>query len=50
MKRSTSAANAWLAERLAMGEPASASQFARRWLLTEPGRAATERLLSRVKT
>lgn len=50
MKRSTSAANAWLAERLAMGEPASASQFARRWLLTESGRAATERLLSRVKT
>ncbi|MDP3069561.1 MAG: hypothetical protein Q8N18_04700 [Opitutaceae bacterium] len=45
MKRSTSVSNAWLAERLAMGQPASASQFARRWLLREEGRGAVERLL-----
>jgi hypothetical protein len=50
MKRSTSVANGWLAARLAMGEPASASQFARRWLLTAAGEQATEDLLSRVKT
>ena len=45
MKRRTSVSNAWLAERLAMGQPASASQFARRWLLREEGREAVERLL-----
>ena len=37
-------------ERMQMGAPASASQFARRWLLQAKGRAATEDLLSRVKT
>ena len=50
MKQSTSVSNAWLAERLEMGEPASASQFARRWMLTTEGRSAVEELLSRVKT
>jgi putative transposase len=50
LKRSTSVSNRWLAERLQMGEPASASQFVRRLLLREDGRAATERLLSKVKT
>jgi REP element-mobilizing transposase RayT len=50
MKARTSVANAWLAERLQMGKPASASQFARRWMLTPHGRRAVEALLSRVKT
>lgn len=51
MKRSTSVSNAWLAERLDMGMPASASQFARRFLLTKEGGKAVEKLgLSRVKT
>ena len=47
MKRSASVSNAWLAERLAMGQPASASQFARRWMLREDGRAAVETLVGR---
>jgi REP element-mobilizing transposase RayT len=50
LKQSTSVSNGWLAHRLQMGRPASASQFARRWLLTVTGRKATEQLLSRVKT
>ena len=50
LKLSTSVANAWLAERLGMGQPASASQFVRRYLLQAGNRAATEALLSRVKT
>ena len=50
MKARTSVSNAWLAERLQMGPPASASQFARRYRLTKPGNAAVEALLSRVKT
>jgi REP element-mobilizing transposase RayT len=50
MKKSTSVSNAWLARRLGMGQPASASQFVRRLLLTSAGRAAVEQLLSRVKT
>ena len=49
MKQSTSVSNRWLGERLKMGPPASASQFARRYLLTEAGRKEIERLLSRVK-
>ena len=50
MKQSSSVANGWLSERLDMGQPASASQFARRWLLNSSGRKATATLLSRVKT
>ncbi|MDD2764145.1 MAG: transposase [Opitutaceae bacterium] len=50
LKQSTSVSNDWLGRRLAMGAPASASQFARRWQLTAVGRKATEQLLSRVKT
>ena len=50
MKQSTSVANTWLADRLQMGQPASASQFARRFLLDEKGRRSVEKLLSRVKT
>jgi len=50
MKQSTSVSNGWLATRLVMGEPASASQFVRRRLLDKEGRDAVERLLSRVKT
>lgn len=50
LKHSTSVSNGWLTERLSMGQPASASQFVRRYLLTEAGQAATEALLSRVKT
>jgi len=32
MKHSTSVSNRWLAKRLGMGQPASASQFSRRWM------------------
>jgi len=50
LKESTSVSNGWLSQRLGMGEPASASQFVRRLLLTLKGRAAVKSLLSRVKT
>ncbi len=51
MKRSTSVSNAWLSDRLQMGQPASASQFASRLLVTKEGAKAVDRLvLSRVKT
>ena len=50
MKQSTSVPNGWLANRLGMGQPASVSQFVRRLLWKEAGRAATDKLLSRVKT
>ncbi|WP_442890143.1 transposase [Congregicoccus parvus] len=49
MKQSTSVPNGWLAQRLGMGQPASASQFVRRWMLDDGRRALVERLLSRVK-
>ena len=50
MKQGSSVSNGWLAERLGMGEPASASQFVRRRMLDKDGRTEVERLLSRVKT
>jgi REP element-mobilizing transposase RayT len=50
LKQSTSVSNGWLAARLGMGQPASASQFVRRHLLRPEGRAAIANLLSRVKT
>lgn len=50
LKMSTSVSNGWLASRLGMGEPASASQFVRRWLMQEGRRSETASLLSRVKT
>ena len=50
LKQSSSVSNAWLAQRLVMGQPASASQFVRRFLLAEDGQAAVRRILSRVKT
>jgi REP element-mobilizing transposase RayT len=50
LKQSTSVPNGWLAQRLKMGQPASASQFVRRYLLQEANRTATATLLSRVKT
>ena len=50
MKASSSVSNSWLAQRLAMGQPASASQFARRWMLDPKRRTLIESLLSRVKT
>jgi putative transposase len=51
MKKTTSVSNGWLADRLEMGPPASASQFARRYLLTEAGGKRVARaILSNVKT
>jgi len=50
LKQITSVSNGWLAERLQMGQPASASQFVRRWQMTEGGRQKTRALLSKVKT
>lgn len=49
LKQTSSVSNAWLATRLAMGEPASASQFVRRHLLTKEGRAATAALIAKAK-
>jgi hypothetical protein len=49
MKRSSSASNGWLADRLQMGKPASVSQFARRLSLTKEGARSIEVLLSKVK-
>ncbi len=46
MKASSSVSNAWLAARLNMGKPASASQFARRWMLDPERRAAVMALVS----
>ena len=50
LKQSCSVSNGWLSARLGMGQPASASQFSRRWLLSASGQKATKALLSRVKT
>jgi putative transposase len=50
MKASSSVSNGWLAERLAMGQPASASQFARRWRLQPANQRRLQALLSGVKT
>ena len=49
MKTGTSVSNGWLAERLAMGQPASVSQFVRRWLAEPKRRRDTEAALSKVK-
>ena len=35
IKECSSVSNGWLAKRLDMGKPASASQYARRWMLDE---------------
>ena len=45
LKRMTSASNGWLARRLEMGQAATASQGARRWLM---GRRENERLVKRL--
>ncbi len=49
MKSGTSVSNGWLAQRLAMGEPASVSQFVRRWLIVPKQKRETEAVLSKVK-
>lgn len=49
MKRTTAASNGWLATQLAMGQPASVSQFVRRWELDPSRRREIDRLQSRVK-
>jgi hypothetical protein len=50
LKASTSVSNRWLARRLAMGQPASVSQFVRRLHLQPTRSAAVTTLLSTVKT
>ena len=49
LKKSTSVSNRWVSERLQMGAPSSASQFARRWQLEPAGQKATDQLLAKVK-
>jgi hypothetical protein len=50
LKRMSDVSNGWLAQRLAMGEPASVSQFVRRYRLAGgKGNAVFQRALSRVK-
>lgn len=50
LKQTTSVSNGWLAKRLHMGEPASASQFVRRLLLTSEGPAQVDAILAKVRT
>lgn len=50
MKLSSSASNGWLASTLEMGQPASASQFVRRFLLAPQNKREVETLMSRIKT
>jgi len=50
LKRTSSVSNRWLADRLGMGQPASASQFVRRGELDPGRRQAIDRLVSIVKT
>lgn len=50
LKRTSSVPNGWLAKRLGMGKPASASQFVRHWELDEKKRQAIDHLLSNIKT
>jgi len=45
LKLTTSVSNGWLAQRLEMGQPASASQFVRRLMLDPKGRRGVEKLL-----
>jgi len=49
MKQTTSVSNAWLARRLKMGAPASASQFARRYRSNPENEAKIQAILSNVK-
>ena len=50
LKSATSVSNGWLAERLNMGEPASVSQFVRRFRLSEAAeKREFQRALSIVK-
>jgi len=49
LKQTTPVTNAWLAERLDMGAPASVSQYIRRLSLQDDGPGRVRRLLSRVK-
>lgn len=48
MKRKTSVSNGWLAQQLEMGQAATASQGARRWLSSEQGEQETERIVQRM--
>lgn len=48
MKRTTSVSNRWLAERLDMGASASASQFARRFVLHDDGARQVGALVKRL--
>ena len=45
LKRTTSVPNGWLARRLEMGQAATASQGARRWLMNEENYSEIERLI-----
>jgi len=49
MKECTSVSNGWLAERLGMGQPASASQFARRWMQDEKRAKAVRALCRKIR-
>ena len=49
MKQTSSVSNGWLAERLQMGQPATVSQFVRRWLIQPKKAREVATILSRVK-
>jgi len=49
MKQTTSVSNGWLSERLDMGQPASVSQFVRRFGMEDSKQALLQELLSRVE-
>lgn len=48
MKHCTSVSNGWLARRLEMGQPASASQFARRWMLDKKRELEVKNLCGKI--
>lgn len=50
LKQCSSVSNEWLARRLGMGQPASASQFARRYRLSAENESVFQVVLSKVKT
>ena len=50
LKQCTSASNGWLAEKLEIGKPATASQCARRWLLKNDSQKKVERIVKQLRS
>ena len=50
MKQCTSAPNGWIADKLQIGKPATASQCARRWLLKNDQKMKVDRLVKQLRS